>query len=74
MTEDVTAFEKANNIIRTMSDGFSESRDRRMNVSVPPRLYYYWANKLGEECWLDSGFLKSFIKEHPMYATCNGKI
>ena len=55
-------------------NGFNPERTRRMNVSVPPRLYYYWANQLGEECWLDPSFLRSFIKEHPEYAACSGRI
>jgi len=74
MVEDVTKYEKTNAIISKECDGFSEDKTRRMNVSVPPRLYYFWANKLGEECWLVSNFLRSFIKEHPEYATCNGRI
>jgi len=72
--EDVTSYEKTAAVIKTECDGFSEERTRRMNVSVPPRLYYFWANKLGEECWLDRNFLKSFMKENPQFATCNGRI
>jgi len=74
MVEDVTDYERTNAIIREECNGFSDDRSRRMNVSVPPRLYYFWARQLGEECWLDPAFLRSFIKEHPQYATCNGKI
>ena len=74
ITEDVTEMADLNAEIRAKTNGFSEDRSRRMNVSVPPRLYYFWANKLGEECWLDRNFLKSFMTEHPEYSTCNGKI
>jgi hypothetical protein len=74
MVEDVTDYEKTARIIRTECDGFSKDKTRRMNVSVPPRLYYFWANKLGEECWLDKDFLKSFMKENPQYATSNTRI
>jgi len=69
--EDIEDIAKLNNEIKTEVDGWSNDRSRRMNVSVPPRLYYYWANKLGEQCWLDTSFLKSFMKEHPEYATCD---
>jgi len=72
MTEDVTSYERTNSIIREEANGFSENRDRRMNVSVPPRLYYYWARLTGsEDCWLDPAFLRSFMKEHPEYATAD---
>jgi len=72
MTEDVTSYERASRIIRKETDGFSEDRQRRMNVSVPPRLYYYWARLTGsEDCWLDPAFLRSFMKEHPEYATAD---
>lgn len=74
MVEDVTEYDRSNTIIRKECDGFSEDRSRRMNVSVPPRLYYFWASKLGEECWLDSSFIRSFVKENPQYATCNGRV
>jgi len=72
MREDVTKFEKTNSIIRNESDGFSADRTRRMNVSVPPRLYYHWARLTGsEDCWTDPAFLRSFMKEHPEYATAD---
>ena len=74
MVEDVTDFERTNAIIAKEANGFSEDKTRRMNVSVPERLYYFWANILGEECWLDVSFLRSFIKENPQYSTCNGRI
>jgi len=74
MAEDVTGYDRANTKIRNETGGFSESRDKRMLVSVPPRLYYWWANKLGEECWQDPAFLRSFIKENPQYSTCNGQV
>jgi len=74
MVEDVTSYEKTNAIIKEECNGFSVDKTRRMNVSVPPRLYNFWAQRLGHECWLDRSFLKSFIKEHPEYATCNGRI
>lgn len=67
--EDVEEIAKDNQAIRDFSDGFSADRSRRMNVSVPPRLYYYWAHRLGEECWQDRNFIKSFIRENPQYAT-----
>jgi len=71
MIEDVTTYESANAKIKSECDGFSEDRERRMNVSVPPRLYYMWAQRLGsEECWLDPAFLRSFVKENPQYSTC----
>ena len=71
VVEDVTDLEKTNAIIKQEADGFSESKNRRMNVSVPSRLYWLWANRLGEECWLDRNFLRSFMKENPQYATSN---
>jgi len=72
MIEDVTAYEKTNAIIKNEANGFSEDRNRRMNVSVPPRLYYHWARLTGsEECWLDPAFLRSFMKENPQYATAD---
>ena len=71
MVEDVTGYESQNAKIKDSCDGFSEERTRRMNVSVPPRLYMLWARRTGsEECWLDPAFLRSFIKENPQYATC----
>jgi len=69
--EDVTSLEKTNSIIKNECDGFSQDRARRMCVSVPPRMYYFWANQLGEECWTDKSFLRSFMKEHPQYATAS---
>lgn len=75
MVEDVTEYDKTSRLIREQCNGFSENRSRRMNVSVPPRLYYHWARLTGsEECWLDPSFLRSFIKEHPEYSTTNGRI
>jgi len=73
IVEDVSVYAEGAKIARERN-GFSEDRSRRMNVSVPPRLYYFWANRLGEECWLDPAFLRSFIKEHPEFAACNGAI
>ena len=69
--EDNTDIARLNNEIREKTNGFSEDRSRRMNVSVPVQLYNYWARMLGEECWLDRSFLKSFIREHPEYSTVN---
>jgi len=74
LIEDVDEVVLTNKEIREKVGGWSENRDRRMVVSVPPRLYYLWANRLGEECWTDPAFLRSFIKEHPEYCTCNGRV
>lgn len=71
IVEDVTDLARTNAEIREKVDGWSEDRSRRMNVSVPPRVYYYWASKLGEECWFDANFIRSFMKEYPQYATCD---
>lgn len=71
IVEDNTKAAQLNAEIKEKTDGWAEDRSRRMNVSVPPRLYYYWANLLGEECWLDRNFLRSFMKEHPEYATAD---
>jgi len=72
MIEDVTDYEKTSRVIREEANGFSEDRTRRMNVSVPPRLYYHWARITGsEDCWLDPAFIRSFMKENPQYATAD---
>lgn len=71
IVEDNTDIALTNKEIREKCNGWAADKSRQMIVSVPPRLYYFWANKLGEECWTDRNFIRSFIKEHPEYATCS---
>jgi len=69
MKEDNEAIAKQNRLIREDCDGWAQDRSRRMVLSVPTRLYQHWAALLGEECWQDKNFIKSFMIEHPEFAT-----
>jgi len=69
MTEDNTDIANQNRVIREGSGGWSQDRDRRMIASIPAKLHKHWSNLLGEECWRDKNFIKSFLLEHPEFAT-----
>jgi len=71
VVEDVTDIVETNKEIREKYNGWHPKKHRKMLLSVPPRLYYFWAQKLGEECWFDKDFIRSFLKQHPEYATCD---
>jgi hypothetical protein len=52
---------------RETTKGWTEERTMKKMVSVPPYVYYEWADKLGAECWNDKEFLKFFRAHSPHY-------
>lgn len=40
--------------------GFGE-----VKMQVHPAFYWYWANRLGRDCWRDEQFVKEFLRDNP---------
>ena len=43
----------------------------RLVARIPPDSFYYWAGRLGIECWNDKTFVKEFLKDNPEVAVRN---
>tara|TARA_A200000159_G_C7318045_1_gene337551 strand:+ start:997 stop:1329 length:333 start_codon:yes stop_codon:yes gene_type:complete len=45
----------------------------RLRMRVCPEVYYFWANKLGDQCWKDKSFLNWIEKRFGDLVTINSK-
>lgn len=47
-------------IERSWLEGFGEH-----HMSVEPEAFFYWAKRLGKDCWTDPGFIAEFKRDNP---------
>jgi len=45
----------------------------RKIASIPAESFYYWRNRLGEDCWNDRQFMEEFLRDNPQCAIQYGK-
>jgi hypothetical protein len=36
-----------------------------VKMQVHPAFYWFWANRLGRDCWKDAQFVKEFLRDNP---------
>lgn len=52
------------------TDGWTPERSMRKICAVPARLYQLWESRF-PGCWNDRNFVRSFMREHPEYASAD---